>query len=178
MQEEIEKKNTEKIVLLVEPDDRVPSGYVPDNARIINIDCKVQGRYEYPSSFLALVKAWRRVLSSEGAEPSYFEFFGSGICAGIVLAACLWCRDHGLPLPGSVVLDNPVLNTLEGLYEVYFSSADVDDPCAFPLIADYYGFPRITVMTGEDSPLREQAESLCDRLKVQDIPFEKRIITN
>lgn len=174
MQEKFEKKNTEKLVLCVRPDENLSSA----GAHIINIDCKVQGKYEYPSSFLALVRTWRKLLSEGEAKPEDSEFSGSGIGAGIVLAACLWCRDHGLPLPGTVVLDYPFLKPLNGLYEDYFSAADVDDPCAFPLIADFYGFPHITVITDGKSPLREQTETLCERLKAQDIPFEKRIISN
>ena len=178
MQEKSEKKDTEKIVLLVGPDERCVSQRIPGGMRIINIDCKVQGRYDYPSSFLTLVKAWRRLLFEKGIKPEDSVFFGSGICAGIVLAACLWCRDHGLPLPASIVLDCPVLNSDGGLYSDYFSSADVDDPCAFPLIADFYGFTHITVISGENSPLRENAEALCERLSLQDIPYENRIIMN
>ncbi|MBR6085783.1 MAG: alpha/beta hydrolase fold domain-containing protein [Spirochaetales bacterium] len=174
MQEVFEKKNTEKIVLCARPHGNLPS----EGEHIINIDCKVQGKLEYPSSFLSLVRAWRKLLAGGEAKPADYEFFGSGIGACIVLAAFLWCRDHGLPLPGSIVLDHPVLKTRDGLYEGYFSVADVDDPCAFPLIADYYGFPRIFVTTGEKDPLREHAESLCDRLRAQDIPFEKRIVND
>lgn len=174
MQEKFEKKNTEKLVLCVGPGENLPS----DGTYIINIDCKVQGEYEYPSSFLALVRAWKKLLVGEGAKPADSEFSGSGIGAGIALSACLWCRDHGLPLPASIVLEQPVLKPQGGMNEDYFSAADVDDPCAFPLIADFYGFPHITVITDGKRPLSEQAEALCERLKAQDIPFEKRIICN
>ena len=174
MQEEFEKKTTEKLILYVSPNEGLP----PEGEHIINIDCRVQGEFEYPSSFLSLVRAWRKLLAGGESKPADYEFSGSGIGACIVLAACLWCRDHGLPLPGSIALDHPVLHPQDGLYKDFFSAADVDDSCAFPLIADYYGFPCIVVITGEKDPLMGQAESLCDRLEAQDIPFEKRIINN
>lgn len=128
----------------------------------------------YPQSFLDFVKVWKRLVMKEGVCPSGATFIGSGMGGALVLAACLWCRDHGIPLPSSVTLRDPVVAPCEGTETPYYSDADIDDPCAYPLIADYYGFPPVCVEYSVASPAADQARMLCARLCGQDIPCEEK----
>ena len=132
---------------------------------------------EYPRSFLEVVKAWKRYVMKEGCSPSDSRFEGDGLGCALVLATCLWCRDHGIPLPSGIVLRDPVIAPSEGADSPYFSTADVDDPCAFPLIADYYGFPSVSLEIHGNSMLKTQAESLHRRLSEQDISSEVKVIS-
>ena len=130
----------------------------------------------YPQSFLDVVKAWKHLVMKESVSPYAVTFEGSGMGGTLVLAACLWCRDHGIPLPSAITLIDPVIAPCEGVATHYFSDADIDDPCAYPLIADYYGFPPVSVGYTEGSPACRQAEQLCARLSEQDIPFDFKVL--
>ena len=145
-------------------------------ARAINMEYDAD-TVEYPSSFLEIVRTWKRLLMREGVMPSATTFTGRGLGAALVLAASLWCRDHGIPLPSGVVLEDPVLAASEGSGRLYFSASDIDDPCAFPLIADYYGFCHITVEYHENSSLKDHAEQLCQRLEEQGISFDIKVFS-
>lgn len=141
----------------------------------INMEYEDTETVEYPSAFLEIVRTWKRLLIREGVMPSGTTFTGRGLGATLVLASCLWCRDHGIPLPARIVLEDPLLVASEGIGRHYFSSADVDDPCAFPLIAEYYGFCHITVEYHESSPLKDHAQQLCRKLEEQGIFFDKKV---
>ncbi len=131
---------------------------------------------EYPASFLEIVGFWKHLVMKNGTCPPDSVFEGAGPGGALVLASCLWCRDHGIPLPSQIRLDDPVLCPADGIASRYFSGADVDDPCALPLIADYYGFPPLSVTFHESSPFKEQSEQLCRRLCGQGMPFEKKAV--
>ena len=136
-------------------------------------DCRETG---YPQSFLDLVKVWKHLIMKEGVSPCGATFTGSGMGGALVLAASLWCRDHGIPLPSAITLTDPVIAPCEGVVTPYFSDADIDDPCAYPLLADYYGFPPVSVGYTAGSPAGEQAEQLCARLSEQDIPSDLKVL--
>lgn len=119
----------------------------------------------YPQSFLDIVKVWKHLVMKEGVSPSGAAFEGSGIGGALVIAACLWCRDHGIPLPSSITLSDPVVAPCGGVAIPYFSQADIDDPCAYPLIADFYGFPPVNLILSEDFPYAEQADAVFQRMK-------------
>jgi len=132
---------------------------------------------EYPDSFLSVVKVWKRLVMKDGVNPADSTLEGSGTGSAIVLASCLWCRDHGVGLPSSIVLIDPCLEPAASEKPAYFFSADYDDPCAFPLEAEYFGFPSIEIRVTEGSIYEKQAEKLCKRLSEQWISFSLKKIS-
>jgi len=140
------------------------------NPFIINMEYNNE-EPEYPDSFLSVVKVWKRLVMKENINSSGSAFEGSGTGAAIVLASCLWCRDHGVVIPSSIVLTDPCLEPAASENPRYFFSADYDDPCAFPLEAEYFGFPTIEIRVTEGSIYEKQAEKLCKRLSEQGISF-------
>ncbi len=100
----------------------------------------------YPTPFMDLVRLWKKIMREE-ADSRKSAMIGSGTGASLILSLSQWCRDHGIPLPSSLVLDSAVYgtDTTDSDIKEYLSTADADDPYAYPLLGDYFLFPPISL---------------------------------
>ncbi len=115
----------------------------------------------YPTPFMDLVRVWKSLIR-EGVNYRKSAMIGNGTGASVIISLSLWCRDHGIPLPSSLILDSPFLENdpEDRVMRTYLGSADCDDPCAYPLLASYFLFPPVCLFDkdGRTFPLRKRLE--------------------
>lgn len=115
----------------------------------------------YPTPFMDLVRVWKSLIR-EGVDYRKSAMIGTGTGASVIISLSLWCRDHGIPLPSSLILDSPFLGNdpEDRVMRTYLGAADCDDPCAYPLLASYFLFPPVCLFDkdGRTFPLRKRLE--------------------
>ena len=145
--------------------------------------------HTYPLATMDGLSVWKHLLWKGKVSPEESVFVGEGTGGTLALSVALWARDHGIPLPSCIVLDHPWTGRIGGVAEGistglvadfgigdvfsgYFSSADADDPAAFPILADYFLFPPVAVAFGEDDS-EGQGGSLLLKLKDEGVPSSR-----
>ena len=130
----------------------------------------------YPAAFMDCVKVWRKLLEW-GVDPGESSIIGTSAGGTIALSLSLWCRDHGIYLPSSLILSSPYIG--EGIeptqYQIdndaildyrtgekyeYYITADCDDPYAYPVLGDYFGFPFVALFASEKEILKNHSDKL------------------
>jgi len=145
--------------------------------RLYIVDCRFNPEQPYPANFMDALRAWKAILRLEGIEGPAPRLVGFGFSGGIALSVALWSRDHGIPLPSSIHISNPYVGfskesgILEaaGMSTTYYMEADTDDPCSFPIIGDYYGFPNVTIFSPKDNPLKADSDAIAYRMAEQGV---------
>lgn len=132
------------------------------------VSCCLSPEIMYPTLFMDLVKVWKSLMR-DGVDYRKSTMVGKKTGASLILSLSQWCRDHGIPLPSSLVLDSPYLgnDSYDSRMKTYLSSADSDDPYAYPLLGDYFLFPPVCLFDEDDSlvPLK-------NKLKEERIKYE------
>lgn len=127
-----------------------------------------------------------RYLLKKGYSPKKICLCGESAGGGLCYALCLYLRQQGLPLPGSIVAISPWTDlTLSGeSYETNLEcdvslsreqlgfyakcySADPEDPLVSPLLGDLKKFPPSLIFVGGDEILRSDSENLHRKLREQ-----------
>ena len=71
----------------------------------------------YPAAFMDCVKVWRKLLEW-GVDPGESSIIGTSAGGTIALSLSLWCRDHGIYLPSSLILSSPYIG--EGIEPTHY----------------------------------------------------------
>ncbi|MGN0851678.1 MAG: alpha/beta hydrolase [Candidatus Ornithospirochaeta sp.] len=158
---------------------------------VYGINYSLAPEHTYPAAFMDCVKVWKNLVFSS-VDPGKSAFLGTSAGGTLALSSGLWCRDHGIPLPSSMVLSSPYMG--EGMEPTeyqkendvilsynpeekneYFSSADSDDPYAYPVLGEYYGFPFVTLFASEKEILKSHSDRLDEILSRDGIPHSYSI---
>jgi monoterpene epsilon-lactone hydrolase len=131
------------------------------------VDYRVPPDHPYPAAVDDVVAVYRQLL--ERYEPQEIVVSGTSAGGNLTLAAVLKARDHGLPLPGVLIVGTPecdltesgdtfeTLRHLDGRLPVplpdsialYADGHDLADPYLSPLFADFSdGFPPTYIQSG------------------------------
>lgn len=137
----------------------------------------------FPAAVEDAAAAYRCLLES-GYPPEQISFCGESAGGGLCFSLCLYLRQQGLPLPGSIVAISPWTD-LTGSGESYETNRDRDvsmsedqlaffarcytdtpeDPLASPLLGDLSGMPPSLIFAGGDELLLSDAQRLCGVLR-------------
>ena len=145
---------------------------------IYGINYRLAPEYTYPVAFMDSLSVWRSLMRN-GVKPELSTFIGTSAGATIALSVSLYARDHGIPLPSSIVLSSPYVGRgiIPTEHEIendaildwngeednpYFSTADYDDPYAYPILGDYFLFPKIKLFASEKEILKGHSDKLAE----------------
>lgn len=137
----------------------------------------------FPAGLDDALDAYRGLLE-RGVNPARVALMGDSAGGGLALALALAIRDHGLLLPGKLVLISPFIDltlsgeslqrnakadpmlSLDWIYAktpMYLGSTAPDHPLASPLFADLRGLPPTLVQVGTEEILYSDSERLAAR---------------
>lgn len=141
--------------------------------------------FTYPAALDDCTTVWRDMLEKRGIKAEKSAFLGTSAGATLALSSALWCRDHSIPLPSSIIANSPFVanGIIPTEYEIeedvildypereneYFVTASDDDPYAYPLLGDYRGFPPTALYCAEKEILHQHSLLLERRLKEQGV---------
>lgn len=139
-------------------------------ADVLTPDYRVAPEHPFPAALEDAVASYRWLLEEKNYAPEQIVVAGDSAGGGLALALCLYAKDHGLPLPGGVVLMSPWTDvTLSGAsyetnYEIdplfgnsrenmlyqctYIGDADPANPYLSPLYGDFSGLPPMLFQVG------------------------------
>ncbi len=154
-------------------------------ARTCAINYRLAPEHPFPAALGDAVAAYRWLLSN-GNDPKRVVLAGDSAGGGLVLAALVAIRDHGLPLPAAAVCISPWTDlacTGESmrakasvdpliqkagalLYaQAYLGSHDAKTPLASPLYADMRHLPPVLIQVGGRETLLDDATRMAERLR-------------
>ena len=153
---------------------------------VYGINYSLAPEHKYPAAFMDCVKVWKSLIS-DSVDPGKSAFIGTSAGGTLALSVSLWCRDHGIALPSSLVLSSPyvgegmepteyqiendvILSYEKGRKNVYLETADSDDPYAYPVLGDYFLFPFVTLFASEKEILKAHSDKLDEILTRDGIP--------
>lgn len=139
-------------------------------ADVLTPDYRVAPEHPFPAALEDAVYSYRWLLEEKGYQPSQIVLAGDSAGGGLALALCHYAKDHGLPLPGGIILMSPWTDlTLRGAsyetnYEIdplfgnskenmiyqcsYIGDADPASPYLSPIYGDFAGFPPMLFQVG------------------------------
>lgn len=139
-------------------------------ADVLTPDYRVAPEHPFPAALEDAVFAYRWLLEEREYQPSQIVLAGDSAGGGLALALCHYAKDHGLPLPGGILLMSPWTDlTLQGdsyetNYEIdplfgnskenmiyqcsYIGNADPKHPYLSPLYGDFSDFPPMLFQVG------------------------------
>lgn len=137
----------------------------------------------FPAAVEDAARAYRYLLK-KGYAPKKICLCGESAGGGLCFALCLYLRQQGLPLPGSIVAISPWTDltfsgrsfetNLEcdvslsreqlGFYAQCYSG-DVENPLVSPLFGDLKKFPPSLIFVGGDEILRSDSENMYRNLR-------------
>ena len=137
----------------------------------------------FPAAVEDAARAYRYLLK-KGYAPKKICLCGESAGGGLCFALCLYLRQQGLPLPGSIVAISPWTDlTFSGRsYETNLEcdvslsreqlgfyaqcySGDVENPLVSPLFGDLKKFPPSLIFVGGDEILRSDSENMYRNLR-------------
>jgi acetyl esterase/lipase len=160
---------------------------------VVSVDYPLAPVHPFPqavkSGYAVLEWAWKHRVKLAGTQPRIFlagEEAGGNLAAAVALVA----RDHGHPPLAGQILVSPMLDPCMGTaslreaigtatqckwsegWQKYLPCAmDTEHPYAVPgATLRLAGLPPTLVLTGEDDPMRDEAERYASRLKEAGIP--------
>jgi acetyl esterase/lipase len=135
---------------------------------LISLDYGLAPEHPFPAGLEDCVKAYLAALKL-GYQPEKTVLIGESAGGTLSLTTAMYLRDHGLPLPGALVLLSPLmeipdvkelrrayeshpgdLKELEfiQMYEVYVGDHDTKDPMISPKYGDFHGLPPMLIQCG------------------------------
>lgn len=157
---------------------------IASKARALVLDYRLAPEHPFPGALEDAVAAYRWLLEHKTA-PEQIVFAGDSAGGGLALAAQLWLRDAGDPMPASVVCISP-LTDMEGTGESVLTRAKADpvltikdivvlrhyladndprSPLLSPLYGDLSGLPPILIHVGNDEILLSDSTRLAERAR-------------
>ena len=137
---------------------------------VLTVDYRVAPEHPYPAALEDAVAAYRWLIEEKGYRPDMVVLAGDSAGGGLALALSMYLRDHGMPLPGGLILMSPWAdltcggesydsnfeldplfgNTRESmLYDsAYIGEADPKDPYLSPVYGDFRGLPPMLFQVG------------------------------
>lgn len=140
------------------------------------LNYRLAPEFTYPTAMFDCVNTWKWMMRN-GVDPKRSSFIGTSAGGTLVLSTSLWCRDHGIPLPMALFVSSPYMGegfvpTKEEIDEdvildyspekknPYFSTADYDDPYAYPKFARFKAFPFVGVYSAKKEILYSHSVEL------------------
>ena len=155
-------------------------------ARVLGLDYRLAPEHPFPAAVEDAVAGYRWLLA-QGHPADRVVFAGDSAGGGLALAAMLYIKQEGLPLPAGAALLSPWVDLaaedasirehahldyaspkrgqLTLLSELYLAGADPQDPLASPIHGDLTGLPPLLIHAGGVEVLRRQVERLARRAK-------------
>jgi acetyl esterase/lipase len=154
------------------------------HARALVLDYRLAPEHPFPAALEDAVAAYRWLLA-QGRAPGQIVFAGDSAGGGLALAALLYLRDAGDPLPAGLVCLSP-LTDMEGTGESvvtrakadpmltiddvvvlkhYLAGNDPRSPLLSPLYGDLRGLPPMMIHVGNDEILLSDSTRLSERAR-------------
>lgn len=148
---------------------------------VYSINYRLAPEYRYPTATMDCTAVWKYLLE-HGVKAEKSTMMGTSAGGTIVLSLALWCRDHSIALPSSLIVNSPGIarfikpteyeidNDIMLIYDEneknpYFSTADDDDCYAFPIHGSFTGFPPVAIYCAEKEILHQHSVILNELLK-------------
>lgn len=135
---------------------------------LVSVEYGLAPECPFPKGLLDCAAAYQGILD-QGYEPERIQFMGESAGGNLCLALGLYCKDHGIPLPGGMMLLSPStldynFQTMEALlqehpedlklsedietHRMYIRDADPKNPYVAPIYGDFSGFPPVLIQFG------------------------------
>jgi epsilon-lactone hydrolase len=157
---------------------------VASRARALLLDYRLAPEHPFPTAIEDAVAAYHALLD-QGIAPEQIVFAGDSAGGGLVLAALLWLRDAGDPMPRAAVCISPFADfallgesiitrakadpyvKLEHWSVVKHCLGDNDpySPLLSPLYGDLRGLPSLLIHVGNDEILLSDSTRLAERAR-------------
>ena len=146
-------------------------------------DYRLAPEHPFPAALDDSVNAYRWLIAQQ-FDPSKILFAGDSAGAGLLLAALLYLRDRGTPLPAAAVALSPWTDLActgasyknsdplaeDGTFEVYgayYAGAhDLKDPYVSPLYGELSGLPPIYISVGENESMLDDSVRFAEKADV------------
>ena len=156
--------------------------------RVLLVDYRIAPEHPFPEALEDCVTAYRWLISEGSVLPKQVVFVGESAGGNLAMAAMLYLRDAGDPLPSAAVLICPVIDFEGGgtffsqddpmvdadfvmrQLNAYRGDTDPRDPLLSPLYANLHGLPSLFIQIGSEEILRSGAEKLALRAKHAGVP--------
>jgi len=153
--------------------------------RALIIDYRLAPENKFPAAVEDAATAYKWLLS-RGYEPEKIMLAGDSAGGGLSVAALIYLRDSGHPMPAGAMLLSPwtdlgvtgesvttrasvepmlVAGALRKDAARYLGGADRKDPLASPIYADLTGLPPLYIQVGTSEILLDDARRLAERAK-------------
>ena len=153
--------------------------------------------HAYPAAFDDARSCYEALLAT-GHRPEDIVLGGDSAGGALVLALCLWLRDHGQPQPGGLLMISPFLDMrlsnpsvrqlarrdpmltvrpLQRGADAYRGAIASDDPCVSPGLApSLAGLPPTLVQVGSEEILLDDAREFSARAIADGSPVRCQIL--
>ena len=154
---------------------------------VLTVDYRVAPEYPYPAALEDAYDAYKWLIHEKGYHPKQVIVAGDSAGGGLSMALLFYLRDHGIALPGGVILMSPwadvtcsgesydtnyELDPLFGnsresmLYNSsYIGNADPKSPYLSPVFGDFKGFPPMLFQVGSYEMLLSDTLTCADLAK-------------
>ncbi len=117
-------------------------------AAVATVDYRVAPEHPYPAALADAVTTYLWLLS-QAYQPENIVIAGDSAGGGLTLAAALYLRDNGLPLPAGLITMSAWTDLDYGRWTPpYVGSNSPDNPYISPVYGDYTGFPPLLMQVG------------------------------
>jgi acetyl esterase/lipase len=165
------------------------------DARALAIDYRLAPEHPFRAGLDDSIAAYRWLLS-QGYRPSRIVVAGDSAGGGLTLALLAALRDAGEPMPAAAVPISPwtdlegtgesvrtkaakdpmvQFEDLSSMAKLYATNADLRNPLASPLYADFRGFPPLLIQVGDAEILLDDATRVAERAKSADVQVELEV---
>ena len=163
--------------------------------RLFSLDYRLAPEHKFPAAVEDAVTAYCWLLD-RGEDPARIVIGGDSAGGGLALAALLWIRDAGLPLPAGAFLFSPwtdLAATGDSLVandesdqmfcgrdvgrfsKVYYGEASPLDPLVSPLYASFHSLPPLRIYASSAEVLLDDSVRLAERAIFDGVPVDLRI---
>lgn len=156
-------------------------------ADVLTPDYRIAPEHPFPAALEDTVASYRWLLEEKKYRPDQIVVAGDSAGGGLALALLHYAKDHGLPLPGGVVVMSPWTDvaltgaSYETNYEIdplfgnskenmiyqcsYIGDADRTNPYLSPLYGDFTGYPPILFQVGSYEVLLDDTRAAAKKAR-------------